>query len=205
LEEIMVQIQNIAQILLGLVIAFSGANIFRSSPPLGGFIVGGVVAANLANTLFVPPAGWEFWMPLVAFLAGGLIGALIAIPLHVVVFVLTGTALGIVTGMLLGFLINQQGMTHMIVNGIFTLGSVTPLQIVLMAVFGIGFGLLSIRFDEMMTAASTAFLGSLSAVSGITFLATARLPIFTNSIFLGFLWFILGLLGWIWQSYHVED
>jgi hypothetical protein len=201
----MVEIQNVVQILLGVVIAFTGANIFRGMPPLGGFIIGGVIGANLANTLITPPPGWGLWMPLAAFLVVGIAGALIAIPLKVVVFVMAGTALGVVAGALIGYIIGQQGITHMIINGLFTMGSVTPLQALLMAGFGIAFGLLAIRFDEMMTAASTAYLGSLAVVSGVTFLATARLPIFANSIFLGFFWFILGLLGWIWQSYHVEE
>jgi hypothetical protein len=201
----MEMIQAAVQVLLGLVLVFSGANIFRGMPPLGGFIIGGLIFVNLAGALIKAPPGYELWYTVGAFVIGGLIGALIAIPLHVVIYVLTGISLGVLAGAVLGFIINQQGITRMIIEGIPNIAQISGIQATLMALLGVAFGLLAVRYDEIMIAASTGFLGSLITVSGLAVLSVGTAPLFRNELFLGFLWFTLGLLGWIWQNYHQEE
>ncbi len=197
-------IQSILQALLGLVFTFTGGNLFRSSPALGGFLIGGVVAVN-AGQLAGLPAFAGAWTPLILFILGGVLGALISIPLHGVIFIATAAAFGLIVGAVAGYLASQQGITSMVVTGVFEITSVSPLQTILMIVFAAGFAALSVRFDEMMIMASTAYLGALIAMGGLANLAGSRLPVFQNGLFLGFAWFTLGLLGWIWQNYHQDS
>jgi hypothetical protein len=197
-------IQNSAMVLLGLAFALTGANLFRSSPPIGGFIIGGLLSINVAGMVFQAPPGLEIWFPVGAFIIGGLIGALLAIPLRGLISILSGIMLGIMIGAVVGYIASQGGVTKLIIQGVFNIGVISPLQALFMAGFGLIFGVLAIRFDEVMTAASTSYLGSLAAVSGIANLGKG-MPVFENTIFMGFLWFTIGLLCWIWQSYHQEN
>ncbi len=190
------------QLLLGVIVAFSGANLLRNMPPLGGFILGSLVGMNVATVVAAPS-------PLnqgIGFVAGGIAGALIAIPLQIIIVVLSSTALGVLTGALLGFLIGQEGVSRMIVQGIFSRQQpITSMQLWIMVLGGLVFGVLSIRFDEGMLIASTGFLGSFAMIGGLVLLAGKASPILLNPVFQFFGWAAIGMIGAIWQNYNRGD
>lgn len=198
------EITTIVQFVLGLALVISGYNIFRSAPTVGGFIVGGLLAVNLANLFIDPPPYWAEWMPVLSFFAGGVIGAVIAIPLQIIIAIFSSCALGFLIGALAGFIVEQEGMTRLIVTGLFDMEGVSSLQFILMIVFGVIFGVLALRFDDFMIMASTAFLGAFLAVLSLSVLGGATYPFLTNGILLFFLWAAMGLFGLIWQNYHVD-
>ncbi len=198
------EITTLVQFFLGMALVISGYNIFRSTPAVGGFIIGGLLAVNLAIFFIQSPPQWAEWMPALSFVAGGIIGAVIAIPLQIVIAIVSSSALGLLIGALAGFIIAWEGMTSLLVTGLFEMGSVSPLQGLLMIVFGVFFGFLALRFDDFMIMASTAFLGAFLAVLSLSALGGATYPILTDEILLFFLWAAMGLFGLIWQNYHVD-
>ncbi len=190
------------ELLLGAVVVFSGANLLRNMPPLGGFILGGLVGMNVAT--FV--SGTSPINLGLGFVFGGIAGALIAIPLQIIIVILSSSALGVLAGAILGFLIGQEGVSKMIVYGIFSRPQgLTSLQVWLMALGGLVFGALSVRFDEGMLILSTGFLGSFAVIGSLTQLIGFSSPILSNSIFQFFGWAALGLIGAIWQNYNRGD
>ncbi len=187
------------QILLGAVIVVSGASLLRSMPPLGGFVLGALVGMNAATMI----AGPGLMTQGIGFVMGGVIGAIIAIPLQIVIVVLSSTALGVLVGAVFGFLIGQQGVSRMIVEGIFSNpGQITTLQISMMVLGGLIFGILSVRFDEGMLIASTGFLGAFAVINGLAGFSGYIGPMFRNPIFQFFGWVALGMIGAIWQNYN---
>ncbi len=185
------------QILLGAVLAFSGSNLLRTMPPLGGFVLGALIGMNVAP-LFGPPGIMTQGL---GFVAGGIVGAIIAIPLQIVIVILSSTFLGVLAGAILGFLIGQQGVSRMVIEGVFSGPSgITTLQVWTMVLGGIIFGVLSVRFDEGMLIASTGFIGAFAVIGGLAAFAGYIGPLFRNSIFQFFGWAALGMIGAIWQN-----
>jgi len=193
----------ILQLLLGAILAFYGASVFRSMPPLGGFIMGGMLGVTIGE-LFVPSANFTGWMPYVFFAGVGLVGALLAVPLKIVIVVLSGSFLGTMVGVIIGFLIQNQSFPRMLLDGTFSLGGITDLQIWIMVILALVFGILSIQFEDFMFYASTAFIGSLMITTAISELGAGNYALIRNAIFLFFLFITLGLIGTIWQNYHTE-
>lgn len=191
----------IIQLFLGATIAFMGANIFRSMPAVGGFILGAVVGLNVAH-LIGPPTPLT---QVIGFFAGGAIGALISIPLQIVIIVLSGSALGALAGALLGYLVSSRGIPRLVVEGMFISQDISPLQGWMMVLFALIFGGLSIRFEEGMLTASTGFLGAFAAIAALSKLGASAGPIFSDPIFLFFAWAALGLIATIWQNYNRSD
>ena len=194
----MVDILAVVELIIGLVIGFSGKNIYKTSPQLGGFMIGGLLTTILVIT-FV--AASPVWIPVAAFIGGGLVGALIAGPLYMIIVVITSSLFGGLVGVIAGFFLTQQGITRMVVEGIFNFSTdITPVQLMMMLVFAVAFGAASLRFDEFMTMASTGFLGAFILTTGAARLFTPMTALFTDSIFLVFFWAGVGTAGTIFQN-----
>jgi hypothetical protein len=198
-----VNIVLILQLLLGVTLAFTGVNIFRSMPPLGGFILAGLVGL-LIGEVAIPASSFTGWMPYLVFVGSGLVGALLAIPLQIVIVVLAGSALGAVFGFIIGFVFQNQGFPGMILSGSFTVGGITNLQVWLMLILAMVFGVLSIQFEDFMFFASTGFIGSFVSTAAIAGLGAGSYALLRNSLFLFFLFITLGLLATIIQNYFTD-
>ena len=196
---------SVLELVFGMMIGFSGRNLFKTAPFVGGFMIGGVIGANIVNYAVTPPPGTEFWFPIAAFVVAGIIGGLIAVPLYMVMVILSSAAFGALVGAMGGFLIAQEGMTRMLVEGIFKVPAISPGAVLLMLAFAVVFGAASIRFDEFMLMASTGFVGAFIAASGLNGLFSPTVPVFSNSIFLIFLWLGLGTAGMIFQNQTKSD
>lgn len=194
----------ILQLFLGVILAFYGAAVFRSMAPLGGLILGGLLGITVGE-LLVPAANYTGWTPYLFFIGAGLVGAMIAVPLKIVIIVISSGVLGAIAGAIIGFLIQNQAFPLMLLDGTFTLGNITTLQIWLMAIIAVIFGFLSIQYENFLFYASTGFIGSLMITTAISQLSGAGYPLLRNSIFLFFLFITLGLLGTIWQNYHTDE
>ncbi len=185
------------QLLLGAVIAFYGANLLRDTPALGGFILGGLVGMMVAAVV-LPPGALNKG---IGFVAGGVVGALIALPLQIVIIVISSVALGVLAGGVLGFLIGKEGISRMVIEGIFSRQQpLTTLQVWIMVLGGLVFGGLSVRFEDGMLIASTGFLGAFAVVTALGQLVGPSTPFLVNPIFQFFGWAAIGLFGSIWQS-----
>jgi hypothetical protein len=172
-------------------------------PPVGGFILGGLIGISIGGML-IPANSFTGWMPYIVFIGSGLAGALLAIPLQIVIVVLSGSFLGAIAGAIIGFLIQNQSFPRQLLDGTFSLGSVTDLQIWLMMILALVFGILSIQFENFMFYASTGFIGSLMFTTALSGLGASSYAVLRNSIFLLFLFITVGLLGTIWQNFHTE-
>lgn len=193
----------ILQLLLGVILTFYGASIFRSMPPVGGFILGGLLGITFGSAL-IPVQNYTGIIPFIVFIGSGLVGAILAIPLQIVILVLSGSVLGAIFGFVVGFLVQQQGIPRLVIEGAFSIRGVTDLQVWTMAIFAVVFGLLSVQYEEFMYFASTGFIGSLMTTIALSGLGAGTSALLRNSIFLFFFFITLGLLGIIWQNYQTD-
>jgi hypothetical protein len=198
-----VNILLILQLLLGVILAFTGVNLFRSMPPAGGFVLAGLVGLTIGEVV-IPAGSFIGWTPYLVFLGSGLIGALLAIPLQIVIVVLSGSALGAVFGFIIGFVAQNQGFPRMILAGSFTVGGITNLQVWLMLILAMVFGVLSIQFEDFMFFASTGFIGSFISTAAIAGLGAGSYALLSNTLFLFFLFMTMGLLATIIQNYFTD-
>jgi hypothetical protein len=199
-----VNILLIIQLLLGVTLAFYGASIFRSMPPLGGFILGGLLGITLGGAL-IPASNFTGFTPYIVFVGAGLVGALLAIPLQILIVVVSGSFLGGIVGLVAGYLIQSQGIPRLVVGGVFSITGISNLQIWTMAIFALAFALLSIPYERAMFFASTGFIGSMMIMTSLSGLGGGSYALLRNAVFLFFLLLTLGLLGMIWQNYQSED
>jgi hypothetical protein len=198
-----VDILLILQLLLGVILAFSGASIFRSMPPVGGFLLGGLLGITL-GAVFVPAQSYTGYLPWLIFIGSGLVGAILAIPLQIVIVVLSGSVMGAIFGFVAGFLIQQQGIPRLVVEGVFSIQGATNLQVWVMVIFAIAFALISIPYEHFMFSASTGFIGSLMITIALSALGAGTYALLRDSIFLFFFFITVGLLGTIWQNYQAD-
>jgi hypothetical protein len=198
-----VDILLILQLLLGVILAFSGASIFRSMPPVGGFLLGGLLGITL-GAVFVPAQSYTGYLPWLIFIGSGLVGAIVAIPLQIVIVVLSGSVMGAIFGFVAGFLIQQQGIPRLVVEGAFSIQGATNLQVWVMVIFAIAFALISIPYEHFMFSASTGFIGSLMITIALSALGAGIYALLRDSIFLFFFFITVGLLGTIWQNYQTD-
>jgi hypothetical protein len=98
-----VNILLILQLLLGVTLAFYGASIFRSMPPLEDFILGGLLGITLGGAL-IPAQTYTGYLPRPIFSVGsGLVGRSWQFPLQIVIVVLSGSVLGGIFGFVAGY------------------------------------------------------------------------------------------------------
>jgi hypothetical protein len=193
----------ILQMLLGAVMALYGASLFRSMPPLGGFVLGGLLGITLGGAM-IPDQTFTGYIPFLVFLGSGIVGAVLAVPLQIVIVVLSGSVLGGLFGFIAGYIIHQQGIPSQVLAGALSIQGATDLQIWMMVIFAIVFALISIPYEHSMFYASTAFLGSMMITAALSGLGAGSYALLRNSIFLFFFFITLGLLGTIWQNYQTD-
>jgi hypothetical protein len=164
--------QQIFMLVLGIIACFMGYSVFRSMLPLWGFLLGGWIAFTLLPSFLPGARAADMIVQIIAFVAGGLVGALISVPLYFVIIFLSGAALGMLLGVLTGALIDVGGIAS--VAQITALSSMsfppmpqTGLQYMLMAIFGSIMGGMAIAFQKFMICASSSFLGAAAIITGL--------------------------------------
>lgn len=196
--------QDLVLVVLGILLCFAGYSLFRSMLPLWGFLIGGWIVYTLLPVFFPLQAGQMLYQ-IIAFAVGGVIGAIISMPLYYVIIFLSGGALGMLFGILVGALIEVGGISSVPQLTTFTTMSFPPmpqtaLQFILMMVFGLIMGGLAIGFQKFMICASSGFLGAAAIMSGLTgtvLLATTTDMSRSAVMLTG--WLILGMLGVLLQ------
>lgn len=201
----MITIVNIIRLISGLALLTGGGSLIRESPRLGGFLVGGLAAVEVTVRVMVFAGLWTWAGPLLAFALGGLVGMLLGSVLSMFLLVIYTSLLGAVAGYIFGFLLMMGGDTQQIIETVLEFSSIDPLQTSFMVVFALVFGLLSVRFQEFMAMASTAFLGSALTIFAIADQLRRFAPVFREDIVLLFTWVALGLFGLIWQNNNTRN
>jgi hypothetical protein len=156
------------------------------------------------GAVFVPAQSYTGYLPWLIFIGSGLVGAIVAIPLQIVIVVLSGSVMGAIFGFVAGFLIQQQGIPRLVVEGAFSIQGATNLQVWVMVIFAIAFALISIPYEHFMFSASTGFIGSLMITIALSALGAGIYALLRDSIFLFFFFITVGLLGTIWQNYQTD-
>lgn len=196
----MVTMIEIIRIAVGLSLLIMGGAFIRDYPRVGGFLVGGLVAVEIVIRATTLTGIWDWAGPLLAFAAGGLVGAILGSILSMFMLVIYTSLLGAMIGYVIGFLLMMGGNTRQILDSLLQLSSIDPIQSAFMVVFALVFGFLSVRFQEFMGMASTAFIGSALTIVALAAKLKAYAPIFREDIVLIFIWVALGLFGLIWQN-----
>ncbi len=163
----------ILAIFFGALLCFFGYPMIHSAIRVWGFFVGGLFAVALAINVFHIPGGLNqltLQMGL-AFAMGGILGAVAAGPLSVLIIFLTGVALGwLMGGFVYTYFVHQEN----------TLLAVS---------LALATGLLSIRFQEIVLIISTAFVGAAVFIYGARILMPLDMVwlvlIFFLSLFFG--------------------
>lgn len=203
----MVSGQDAILIVLGLVACFAGYSLFRSMLPLWGFVLGGWIAYIFLPTIVGQAKASELLIQVIGMGVGGLIGALIAVPLYFVIIFLSGGVLGAIVGTMIGAVIDVGGVATVaqvtrLTNLSFPPIPHTATQFLLAAVFGIILGGLSINFQKFMICASSAFMGAAALISGLTgtiSLMTLSSSDMNRSALIMMSWMILGFVGLLVQ------
>lgn len=164
----------IIAVFAGGVTAMMGYRMFIDMLRVWGLLLLGVFGAYIATLVF-PAAGGDFHLSLplaTGFLIGGVIGALMAHSLKVVIVFLTG--------FLAGYLVGTFGY-HMLFG---------TSNLLLAVGLGMALGLAAIRFEEIVLIVSTSFIGAAAAIYGIVTLITSIERLIAMIIF-----FLIGLFG----------
>jgi hypothetical protein len=198
----MIYIQGVLFV-LGFVLCFSGNNLFETSRPVGGGILGSTIGIMVGISL--REAGNPSLTPIIlAGVIGAVIGALLAAILYTVIITLASGVLGGFIGSVAGFIFASGGNTHSLASSSFSLIPDNNIQMAAMLVFvAIGI-ILSIVMKNIMPLVATAFIGSFIAATAAAEIGSIFLPILGNNIFIIFAWIIIGWLGLIVQNNNQE-
>lgn len=156
----------------GGVICFFGYPMIHSAIRVWGFLLAGVGAVLIALGVFhIPGSLTQLTLPMgVAFVIGGVIGALIAAPLSMVVIFFSGTALGALAGIYAYPLIARA-----------------PESTLLTVILALITGFLAVSFQEVVLIVTTAFVGALMLVYGArTLMHIEILPLLGIFFLIGF-------------------
>jgi hypothetical protein len=141
-------------VFFGALICFFGYPMIHSAIRVWGFIVGGAFALVIAMAVFKIPGSIDWLTPQmgIAFGVGGILGAIIAGPLSIVIIFLSGLALGFVVVTygypFVPFIKHNQDVTLWAIAA------------------ALGTGLLSIRFQEVVMIVTTALVGAAAFIYG---------------------------------------
>lgn len=197
----MLTVQDIFMIILGILACFAGYSMFREMLPMWGFVLGGWIAYTFLPTIVGPNRADDLIVQIAGVGIGALVGAAIAVPAYYVIVFLSGAALGMLVGVMLGALIDIGGITSIRQLSTFSVMVFPPTpqsatQFLLMGVGGIGMGVMAINFQKFMVCASSAFLGAAAVVTGlgatITALSATEMG---GSAFMVSTWLLLGMIG----------
>jgi hypothetical protein len=167
--------------ILGVVQCFFGYRIFKFVLGFTGFILGGLLAGAFAFSM----SGQEV-VSILAALVGGVVGAVMLVPLYFVGVFFVGALLGATLG-----------------AALLALADVTPGPVLLL-ISGVLVGAVALVFQKFLIIASTSFVGSWSVVTGVTHFVSADidlmnpdllLPSPDTRIYLIVLWIGLALAG----------
>lgn len=196
---------DLIMLVLGIFACFMGYSMFRSMLPLWGFLLGGWIGFTLLPLIINDARAASVVYQLGAFAIGGVIGAIISIPLYFVIIFLSGGALGMMLGILAGALIEVGGLGSVRQLTSFTSMSFPPLpqtglQFILMLIFGLVLGGLAIGFQKFMVCASSAFLGAAAIISGLTGVIFFMANTATGRSAVALVgWMVLALVGLFFQ------
>jgi hypothetical protein len=98
----MISPEQIVMIVLGVIACFGGYSLFRSMASLWGFLLGGWIGYTLLPVFTEPSISSKALYQIIAFVSGGVVGAIIGIPMYFVVVFLSGAALGALFGIMAG-------------------------------------------------------------------------------------------------------
>jgi hypothetical protein len=164
----------IAILFVGIVICFFGFPMIQSAIRVWGFFVVGVFAMWLSMGLFHIPG--TLMQPSIqmgiAFLVGGVVGAILAKPLAIVLIFMSGTVLGVALGSYLYPLVTRN-----------------PEILILTIGLALVTGGMAVRFQEAVLITTTAFVGALMIVYSVQ-----KLTYFETIPSL-ILFFVAGLFG----------
>ena len=158
----------------GGIVAFFGYRLITDAIRIWGFVLGGVFGAYLATNVFhLPGSISDITIPFViAILAGGILGALIAGPLSIVIVFISGAALGVALGEVAFPFVTRGGE-----------------NLLLTVVLALITGLLAVGFQKVVLIVTTSFIGALMMVYGARNLMSIDL---LPSVIL---FFLIGFLG----------
>jgi hypothetical protein len=191
---------EILRVIVGFVLVGMGGVLIRESPRMGGFLIGGLVAAEVVSRTVAMTGLWVWLEPLGAFLLGGLVGALLGSVLAMILLVIYSIILGALAGFMIGLLLSMSGSSHAIVQALTSITEINPIQSAFMVVFAMIFGIMSFRFQELMSMASSSFIGGGLITITLATQMVGMIPILSNGIVLLFIWVVLGLVGLIFQN-----
>ncbi len=201
----MVTITDGIMIVLGILVCFTGYSMFRGMLPVWGFILGGWIAYTIMPTILGPDRAGQLLFQLIGIGVGAIIGAAIAVPLYFVIVFLSGAALGIIFGVMVGALIDVGRLSTLAEWKAFIAMTFPPIpqsgmQYLIAAIAGILLGMVALGFQKFMICASSAFLGAAAFITG---LGGGITTISSSDIGKGAImvtaWIILGLIGLIVQ------
>lgn len=197
-------ISSLLILLAGVAICVAGINLIHEQPALGGLLLGGALGYYLFSFFFIPPAGVGAWFPLIGFAIGGVIGALIARPLYMVILVLTSSMLGGLVGLVISYVLQLGGSPERWKQLSLTINLNDTLQVWLMIIFALALGFLALPFEEFMTMVSTGFVGAAMFVSSLVILFSGSVALLRNPVFIFFFWFAVGMGGLAWQNHSQQ-
>ncbi len=192
-------------IVFGAVALIGGYSMFRSMLPLWGFILGGWLAFSFLPVVVRSPQAATPLFQAIAFIGGGLFGALISMPLYFVIVFLSGAVLGGIAGVMAGAVVDVGGLSSARNLMNITYMSFPPIphsntQIILMVIFGLIMGGVAINFQKFMVIASSSFMGSALMVSGmIAPITTLSLSDMNSAAMMMMSWLVLAVIGMIVQ------
>lgn len=200
----MVTAQDAFLVAIGVIACFMGYSLFRDMLPVWGFIIGGWITYTLLPAFFPFDVGSDLLYAIITFGIGGIIGAIIATPLYFVMIFLAGMALGMFMGIMLGALIDVGGISsarqlNQLTNMAFPPVPRTMMQYILMIVFGLVLGGVSVNFQKFMVSASSAFVGAAAIITGLGGSVTQIGIDMSKGAIMIVAWIILGLIGMVVQ------
>lgn len=165
---------SVLALFAGGIAAFFGYRLITDAIRVWGFFIGAALFGFVAINVFHLPGGLtNITLPLfIAALVGGILGAVVAGPLSIVIVFISGSALGAVVGEV-GYPLINKGVEVMLIT-------------VVLALFT---GLLAVKFQEVVLIVTTAFIGALLMVYGARNLMS--IEILPTVI----LYFLIGFLG----------
>jgi hypothetical protein len=197
----MLTVQDALMIGFGILACFAGYSMFREMLPVWGFVLGGWIVYTFLPTIVGASRADEMIVQIVGVGIGAIIGAIIAKPAYYVIVFLSGAALGMLVGVMVGALIDIGGISSIRQLSTFTVMVFPPTpqtgtQFLLMGVGGILMGGMAINFQKFMICASSAFLGSAAVITGLGAPITAgSASEMGSSALMVTLWMILGMIG----------
>lgn len=138
-------------VVAGAIICFFGYPMINSAIRVWGFVVAGVGAVLIAVGLLHMPGSLTQLTPQMAavFILGGIVGAILAGPLSILIIFLSGMALGALAGAY-GYPLVARGQESTLLTVILALAT----------------GLLAVRFQEIVLIITTAFVGAAMMIYG---------------------------------------